>query len=254
METELLEETRRLTRKERRLLRQQGKIVRSNNSEKISFNLRSVSPLTQNQRKVFKLFKEDKDLFLHGCAGTGKTFLAVALALEQILNDHEQYKRIIIFRSSVATRDLGFLKGGPREKIAVYEAPYNEIFTKLFNRGDAYDYMKRKGIVEFESSSYLRGLTFDNTILIVDESENHNFHELDTIYTRMGENSKIIFCGDYSQSDFRFKDEKNGLLHFMQIMKVLDNVGFVEFTEDDIVRSKKVKDYIIARNRLGIAA
>lgn len=253
METELLEETKRLTRKERRLLRQQGKIVKSNaNSEKLNFNLKPISPLTNNQRKVFRSFKEDKDLFLHGCAGTGKTFLAIALALEQVLNDSDLYKRIIIFRSSVATRDIGFLKGNAREKMSVYEAPYNAIFTKLFNRGDAYEYLKRKGVVEFESSSYLRGLTFDDCILIVDESENHNFHELDTIYTRIGENCKIIFCGDYSQSDFRFKDERDGILSFMKIMQQLENISFIEFDENDIVRSKKVKDYIIARNRMRI--
>lgn len=250
METELLEETKRLTRKERRLLRQQGKIVRSTNSEKLNFTLAEIHPLTQTQKQVFKAFKSDKDIMMHGCAGTGKTFLALGLALEQVLKDHEKYKKIVIFRSSVATRDIGFLKGNAKEKVKVYEAAYNQICTKLFGRGDAYEYLKRKGVLEFESSSFLRGLTYDNCIMIVDETENHNFHELDTIYTRIGTDTKIIFCGDHSQTDFTKQWEKNGLLSFMDIMRELANVEFVEFYEDDIVRSEKVKNYIIAKNRI----
>lgn len=253
MQEEILEEPRRLTRKERRILRQQGKIVKqTTNSEKLNFTLEQLRPLTATQKRVFESFRRDKDIMMHGCAGTGKSFVALGLALEQVLNDHEKYKKIIIFRSSVATRDIGFLKGNAKEKVKVYEAAYNQICTKLFNRGDAYEYLKRRGLIEFESSSFLRGLTYDNCIMIVDETENHNFHELDTIYTRIGTDSKIIFSGDHSQTDFSKQWEKNGLLSFMEIMKQLDNVDFIEFGENDIVRSDKVKNYIIAKNRLGL--
>lgn len=247
------ESTRRLTRREKRLLRQQGKEPRENYQEKINFNLKHFNPLTENQKLAFDSFNEDKNLMLHGIAGTGKSFMALYLSLKEILSDPESvYKKVVIVRSVVPTRDMGFLPGNNKEKTKVYEAPYYAICTELFGRGDAYDYLKNKNVIEFISTSFIRGITLNDSIVIVDEMQNATLHELDSVITRIGRNCKVVFCGDFRQSDFTREHEKNGLTDFMRVVKNMKSFHLVEFDAKDIVRSALVKEYIILKDKMKI--
>lgn len=245
------EETKRLTRREKRLLRQQGK-TKENYQEKLNFNLKHFDPLTENQKITFNSF-HNKNLMLHGIAGTGKSFMAMYLSLKEILNNPDsQYKRIVIVRTVVPTRDMGFLPGNSKEKTKVYEAPYYAICNELFGRGDAYDYLKNKGLVEFISTSFIRGITLNNSIVIVDEMQNATLHELDSVITRIGYNCKIVFCGDFRQSDFTREHEKSGLTDFMRVVKSMRSFDLIEFNANDIVRSALVKEYIILKDKMRI--
>jgi phosphate starvation-inducible PhoH-like protein len=247
------EENRKLTRKEKRLLRQNNK--NNTNQEKLNFQLKNIEPLTKHQKESFEAYDAGKNLMLHGIAGTGKSFISMYLALNQVLTEADgPYKKVIIVRSVVPTRDMGFLPGNSKEKAKVYEAPYYAICTELFNRGDAYDYLKQKNLVEFISTSFIRGITLNNCIIIVDEIANMTLHELDSVITRVGKNCKIIFSGDFRQSDFTKDHEKNGLPSFMRIIDRMKSFAFIDFDEHDIVRSAMVKDYIIQKDRLGIVA
>lgn len=214
-------------------------------------DLNTISPITDAQKEVCEKYRNNKNLLLHGIAGTGKTFLAMYLSLEEVLDPSIDFKKVTIVRSVVPTRDIGFLKGDDKEKIAVYEAPYIGICEELFNSKEAYESLKSQGTIEFMSTSFIRGSTINKSIIIVDECENLNFHELDSIITRVGEGSKIIFCGDYTQSDFTRQSEKDGLKSFMNILKAMNKFDFVEFSIADIVRSDLVKEYIIIKNKLG---
>ena len=216
--------------------------------------MKAVEPLTENQRLTFEKYYDGKNLLLHGIAGTGKSFLSIYLALQSVLSDASRYKKVVIVRSVVPTRDMGFLPGSNAEKAKVYEAPYQAIFTELFNRGDAYQYLKQKGLVEFISTSFIRGITLNDCIIVVDEIANMTLHELDSVITRVGKNCKIMFCGDFRQSDFTREHEKNGLTDFMRILNRMKSFEYVDFTENDIVRSAMVKEYIIAKERLKIVA
>jgi phosphate starvation-inducible protein PhoH len=243
----------RLTRKQRRILQQNGHI-QEENFVKLNFRLNQIEPLTDNQRLTFEKYHDGKNLLLHGIAGTGKSFLSVYLALQSILSDSSRYKKLIIVRSVVPTRDMGFLPGNNKEKSKVYEAPYQAIFTELFGRGDAYEYLKQKGLVDFISTSFIRGITLNDCIIVVDEIANMTLHELDSVITRVGKNCRILFCGDFRQSDFTREHERNGLIDFMRILNRMKSFEYVDFTENDIVRSAMVKEYIIAKDRLKIVA
>jgi phosphate starvation-inducible protein PhoH len=244
-------EAKRLTRKEKRIIRQSDQKV-VNIQEKINFNLKRIEPLTENQKLSFDSYNQGKNLMLHGIAGTGKSFISIYLALNQVLNDNSQFKKIVIVRSVVPTRDMGFLPGNNREKAKVYEAPYYAICTELFGRSDAYEYMKNKNIIDFISTSFIRGITLNDSIVIVDEIANLTGHELDSIITRIGKNCKIIFCGDFRQSDFTKDQEKNGLMDFMRIIKRMKFFEFIDFQKEDIVRSSLVKNYIIEKDKLNL--
>lgn len=215
-------------------------------------DLETLTPLTQKQRDTVSAYRKDKNLLLHGIAGTGKTFLGMSLAFEQVLDPSTEYDYIGIVRSVVPTREMGFLKGDDKEKIAVYEAPYSSLCAELFGMPDAYDCLKNQGAVQFFSTSFIRGLTLNNCIIIVDEFENLSFHELDSIITRMGKNSKIIFCGDYTQSDLIKTNERNGCLDFMKILRDMKRFEFIEFGIEDIVRGETVRDYIVTKYKLGL--
>lgn len=242
----------RLTRKQRRLLRQNktGELEK----QKTPFELKKIEPLTENQKLSFEQYDKGKNLMLHGIAGTGKSFISLYLALNEIMKGNGNYQRVVIVRSVVPTRDMGFLPGNNKEKAKVYEAPYYAICTELFGRGDAYEILKGKGLVEFISTSFIRGITLNNCIIIVDEIANMTLHELDSVITRVGRNCKIIFSGDFRQSDFTREHEKNGLIDFMKIINKMKSFAFIDFNENDIVRSSMVKDYIIQKDRLGIVA
>jgi phosphate starvation-inducible protein PhoH len=216
------------------------------------FELRHIKPLTPNQDKVFQAYNQGYHLNLHGFAGTGKTFCALYLALNEILNKDSVYTKIVIIRSVVPSRDMGFLPGSMKEKIMVYEEPYREICDSLFGRGDGYDILKMKGLIQFTTTSYLRGLTFNNAIVILDESQNLSFQECDTVLTRMGDESRIIICGDYRQTDLNKPHEREGITQLSRIISRINTFQSVDFEKDDIVRSGLVKQYIIQKHELGL--
>jgi phosphate starvation-inducible protein PhoH len=216
------------------------------------FELRTIKPLTANQQTTFEAYNKGFNLMLHGYAGTGKTFCGLYLALNELLTGHSNYDKIILIRSVVPSRDMGFLPGSIRDKIKVYEEPYKEICDDLFGRGDGYDILKLKKLVEFTTTSFLRGMTFNNAIVIVDETNNMLMSELDTVMTRMGNNSRIIFCGDYRQTDLNKPHEQEGITKFMKITKRIGSFKHIEFEKEDIVRSGVVRDYIIQKTEMGL--
>lgn len=210
--------------------------------------LNKIEPLTQNQQIAFH---SDRHLVMHGVAGTGKTYISLYLAFDDIAQG--LYNQIVIIRSSVSTRDMGFLPGSEKEKAAVYEEPYKNICNELFGRGDAYEIKKREGTVHFMTTSFIRGVTLRNATIIIDECQNMSFHELDSIITRIGEGCRVVFCGDFKQTDFSEKSrEKSGLPEFMRILSQMDEFDMIDFTVNDIVRSGFVKQYIMAKEDLGM--
>ena len=237
----------RLTKKQQRALRHQGVLDENNEINVGKFELSDVQPMTENQSRAYQAWDEGKCLLLHGCAGTGKTFIGMHMALQSVLNG--EYKKLVIVRSAVPTRDIGFLPGSVEEKLKVYEQPYSAITKSLFRRGDAYDILKNKFMVDFIPTSFIRGTTIDNAIVLVDEINNLTFHELDSVITRLGSHTKMILCGDIYQSDLKFRDEQEGLGRFMSIVDKMDMFQSFEFDFEDIVRSGLVKQYLIAKDR-----
>lgn len=211
-------------------------------------DLATIQPKTAKQREFFEAYKDgDYFMCLHGVAGTGKSYIALYKALEEVMDKSNPYQKVVIVRSSVQSRDMGYLPGDANEKMETFIQPYRQITTDLFRRKDAWDRLAEQGYVEFISTSFIRGTTFTNAILLVDEFQNMNFEELDTIITRVGHTSKIVFCGDVRQTDLRKKDDKTGLPKFLAIADRMKEFSRFEFTVDDIVRSSLVKNYIIAK-------
>jgi len=213
-------------------------------------DLLQYDPLTANQEAAYTAWDEGDNLVLTGSAGTGKTFIALYLALEDVLDDQE-YEKLVIIRSMVPTRDMGFLPGNKEEKEDAFTSPYKNICHELFGDKSSYSKMLTSNQIVFDSTSFIRGTTYDNSIIVVDEMQNLNFHELDSVITRVGKHSKVIFCGDYKQSDFKFDDEKSGIMRFLQIVEQLKNFTIVNFGWEDIVRSDFVRDYIMTKEMLG---
>lgn len=213
-------------------------------------NIRTVKPLTENQERIFDSFDSGKHLFVNGSAGTGKTFVSLYLALREKYNKpvaETDIYDITIVRSAVPSRDMGFLPGSLEEKTEVYEQPYRDIVDDLYQRNGMYDALKSRSEINFITTSYLRGLTIDNSVVIVDETQNMNSAELATIITRLGEHSRVIFCGDFFQSDLTGK-EVSGMLTFMKILANMDEFELIELEEQDIVRSGIAKSFIIQMN------
>ena len=221
-----------------------------------SFKLKSIIPLTDTQKKIFNEFDQAKNLVLMGTAGTGKTFCSMYLALKSIIdnkNTNAGPNKILIIRSVVSSRDVGFLPGTLKEKLSVYEAPYKAIFSELLGRGDAWEILKTKGVVDFVSTSYLRGTSINDSFIIMDEFQNCNLSELDTIMTRVGKNSRMIFCGDLEQTDLlKSRFDVTGLPKFVSIIEQMRSFNIEEFGVEDIVRSGIVREYILAKRSLGI--
>jgi predicted ribonuclease YlaK len=218
-----------------------------------------IEPLTDNQKFLFDSYADGKNIYAYGCAGTGKTFITLYNALRDVLDETTPYEKIYIVRSLVATREIGFLPGDHEDKSALYQIPYKNMVKYMFQMPNDADFemlygnLKQQETISFWSTSFIRGTTFDNSIIIVDECQNLNFHELDSIVTRVGENSKIMFCGDAIQSDLVKTNERNGIHDFMKILKVMtDDFQLVEFGIDDIVRSGLVRNYIINKTQLGL--
>ena len=213
-------------------------------------HLKTFDPLTDNQKKFYDSYKlGNYFIALHGVAGTGKTFIALYKALEEVLDRSNPFEKIIIVRSAVPSRELGHLPGDLDEKTEIYRQPYQQICHTLFGRADAYSRLEEQGHIEFISTSFIRGMSFDDAIILVDEMQNMNFEEIDTVMTRVGYRSKIIWCGDYRQTDLRKNNDKSGILKFFDIAQHMSSFTRIEFTADDIVRSSLVKDYILARLR-----
>ena len=212
-----------------------------------------IDPLTDNQKRFFDSYSEEKHLIAYGCAGTGKTFIALYNALQDVLNDNTPYERIYLVRSLVSTREIGFLPGTYEDKSDIYQIPYKNMVKYMFQMPTDADFemlyanLKAQETIKFWSTSFLRGTTLDNAIVIVDEFQNLNFHELDSIITRVGENTRICFCGDATQSDLIKTNERNGIIDFMRILRSMPSFDVIEFGLDDIVRSGLVKEYIVAK-------
>jgi phosphate starvation-inducible protein PhoH len=212
-------------------------------------DLRTIEPLTDNQAKFFETYRQGKEIIiLHGVAGTGKTFIALYKGLEEALDKSNPFDRVVLVRSSVQSREQGHLPGDASEKMAQFELPYTAICTNLFQGVAAsYEKLTEQGAIQFVSTSFVRGMTFDDAIVIVDECQNMSFEELDTIVTRVGDRSRIIFCGDYRQTDLKKAGDKSGLIKFLDIIRLVKGQTRLEFGVDDIVRSPLVKNYIMAR-------
>ncbi len=220
--------------------------------------IKKIEPLTENQEKFFKDYGKNQNMVAYGCAGTGKTFITLYNALLDVLDPKSPYEKIYIVRSLVATREIGFLPGDHEDKSSLYQIPYKNMVKYMFEMPAdnsfemLYANLKAQGTISFWSTSFIRGTTFDNAILIIDEFQNLNFHELDSIITRVGENSKIFFCGDATQTDLVKTAEKNGIVDFMNIINNMPSFETVEFQAEDICRSGLVKEYIIAKLELGL--
>jgi len=217
-----------------------------------------VTPLTDNQRILFDSYAQHKNIVAYGVAGTGKTFITLYNALKEVLDDSTPYERVYIVRSLVSTREIGFLPGDHEDKSTLYQIPYKHMVKYMFQMPSDADFemlygnLKSQETIKFWSTSFLRGTTLDNAIILVDEFQNLNFHELDSIITRVGENSKICFCGDASQTDLVKTNDKNGIVDFMNILRKMVSFDIIEFDVNDIVRSGLVKEYIIAKLQSGM--
>ena len=217
-----------------------------------------IEPLNDNQKQLFKSYKDGKHLVAYGVAGTGKTFISLYNAINDVLSDTTPYEHIYLVRSLVATREIGFLPGDHEDKADIYQIPYKNMVKYMFQMPSDADFemlygnLKAQDTIKFWSTSFLRGTTLDNSIVIVDEFQNLNFHEMDSIITRVGENTRIIFCGDASQSDLIKTNDRNGIVDFMNILRKMPSFDIIEFGIDDIVRSGLVKEYLTAKNELGM--
>ena len=217
-----------------------------------------IEPITENQKILFNSYNEGKNIIAYGAAGTGKTFVTLYNALKNVLDDRTPYEKIYIVRSLVATREIGFLPGDHEDKSDIYQVPYKHMVKYMFQMSSDADFemlygnLKAQDTIKFWSTSFLRGTTLDRSIIIVDEFQNLNFHELDSIMTRVGEDSKIFFCGDASQTDLQKTNEKNGIVDFMKIIRSMPSFDVIEFGIDDIVRSGIVKEYLIAKLEMGM--
>ena len=217
-----------------------------------------ISPLTDNQKILFDSYNQQKNVVAYGVAGTGKTFITLYNALKDVLDETTPYERVYIVRSLVSTREIGFLPGDHEDKADIYQIPYKHMVKYMFQMPSDADFemlygnLRSQETIKFWSTSFIRGTTLDNAIIIVDEFQNLNFHELDSIITRVGENSKICFCGDASQTDLVKTNDKNGIVDFMSILRKMISFGIIEFDVNDIVRSGLVKEYIVAKLQSGM--
>ena len=217
-----------------------------------------IEPLNDNQKQLFKSYKDGKHLVAYGCAGTGKTFISLYNAVKDVLNENTPYEHIYLVRSLVATREIGFLPGDHEDKADIYQIPYKNMVKYMFQMPSDADFemlygnLKSQDSIKFWSTSFLRGTTLDNSIVIVDEFQNLNFHELDSIITRVGENTRIMFCGDASQSDLVKTNDRNGIVDFMNVLRKMPSFDIIEFGIGDIVRSGLVKEYLTAKIEMGL--
>lgn len=217
-------------------------------------DLLEYEPMTHNQQLTYEAWANDYNLVLTGSAGTGKTFMGMYLGLEQVLDPDTPQYQLVVIRSMVPTREMGFLPGIKEEKEQAFTQPYKNIAEELFGDSNSWGKATSAKKIRFESTSFIRGLTLDNSVILVDEMQNLSFHELDSVITRVGKHSRIIFAGDYLQSDFKYKDEKDGIIKFLTIVEQLKKFEIINFGWEDIVRSDFVRDYIMTKEMLGITS
>lgn len=215
-------------------------------------DLKAIKPLTPTQTEMFHDFFEGQHICAHGSAGTGKSFVAIYLALVEVLNKSTEAEQIIIIRSAVPTRDQGFLPGTLEEKSEPYEAPYKDIFTDIVGKPNTYEDMKAAGLVKFCTSSHVRGLTWDNAIVVVDEVQNMTWAEIDSIVTRIGQNSRLVLCGDSKHQQDLSHHEQSGFAQLLAVIAHMRSFTEIQFTHYDIVRSDFVKQWIITRDNLNL--
>ena len=217
-----------------------------------------IEPITENQKILFNSYKEKKNIIAYGASGTGKTFVTLYNALKDVLDESTPYEKIYMVRSLVATREIGFLPGDHEDKSDIYQVPYKHMVKYMFQMGSDADFemlygnLKAQDTIKFWSTSFLRGTTLDRSIVIVDECQNLNFHELDSIITRVGEDTKILFCGDANQTDLVKTNERNGIHNFMNILSIMNEFGMIEFGIQDIVRSGLIRSYLLSKLGLGL--
>ena len=220
--------------------------------------MRDIEPLTDNQKKLFKSYKDGQNLVAYGAAGTGKTFITLYNALQDVLDPSTPYEKIYIVRSLVATREIGFLPGDHDDKSFLYQIPYKHMVKYMFEMPTDADFemlygnLKNQNTIDFWSTSFIRGTTLDRAIIIVDEFQNLNYHELDSIMTRVGTDTKIMFCGDATQTDLIKQNERNGIHDFMRILRIMPSLSIIEFGVEDIVRSGLCKEYLLAKLELNL--
>ena len=220
--------------------------------------MRTITPLTPNQEELFRCYENNQNLVAYGCAGTGKTFITLYNALKDVLDVKTPYEKIYIVRSLVSTREIGFLPGDHEDKSSLYQIPYKNMVKYMFEMPTESDFemlygnLKSQGTISFWSTSFIRGTTLDKAIVIVDEYQNLNFHELDSIITRIGTDSKIMFCGDATQTDLIKQNERNGIHDFMNVLRIMPSVDIIEFGVEDIVRSGLCKEYLLSKLELNL--
>lgn len=220
----------------------------------LNLELKHIQPITDNQVRTFLTYDKGNNLFLHGCAGTGKTFISMYLALKELEDGRSRRRKLVIIRTAQSSKDIGFLPGDEKRKLEVYEAPYKAICAELYHRDDAYEILKQKGLVEFHSTSFLRGTTIDDAIILVDEVQNLRQQEWFTVLTRTGDHSRVVLCGDTKQDDLtseRYK-EKSGVADLIRVFDAMETTSLIHFEVDDIVRSGFVRDLVLTSYRLGI--
>lgn len=252
----MADRSQRLTKRQQRLATKadKGGLMKFPTIQQLNLSLKHVQPITDNQVSTFLAYEKGDNLFLHGCAGTGKTFISIYLALKEIENGRSRRNKLVIIRTAQSSKDIGFLPGDEKRKLEVYEAPYRAICSELYHRDDAYEILKSKGIIEFHSTSFLRGTTIDDAVILIDECQNQRYVELRTVLTRTGDKSRVMLCGDTKQDDLtseRYK-ESSGLADMMRVFERMGHMRAIQFDIDDIVRSGFVRDFIIAENQLGL--
>lgn len=260
LDVETQRQAKRLGRQQKRLEKETGiaNVIDINTRQRVVRfeDIKELKPLTDTQYDFFEAYADEQatGYVLYGCAGTGKTYAAAALAIQDVLDPNKpEYKKLIIVRSASPVKSQGFLPGTLEEKQAVYELPYHSIFADLTGKKDAYEKLKEMGKIEFQTVSFIRGVTFDNAIILFDEFQSANLHEISSVATRVGKDSKIIFCGDGKQDDLIYnKNDTSGFKSFMEITRIMPSFRNFKFTEDDIVRSGFVREYLIACNKLGL--
>lgn len=243
--------TQRLTKRQQRLSEKQSTKC---SIKSLNMELKSIGPITDNQVKTFQAYNRGDHIFCHGSPGTGKTFVSMFLALDEISERYSDKKKLVIIRSAQSSKDIGFLPGDEQRKLEVYERAYSAICSELYGRGDAYEILKQKGIIEFHSTSFLRGTTIDDAIIILDEVQNLRWQECFTVLSRVGENSRVLICGDTKQDDLtseRYK-ETSGISDVIKIFSEMRDTSLIEFGIDDIVRSGFVKEMLLTMHRLGM--
>lgn len=246
--------TQRLMKRQQRLAEKGQNQVKIPTIQSLNLNLGSIGPITDNQVATFDAYNKGDHLFLHGCPGTGKTFVSMYLALKQLSERHSDLKKLVIIRSAQSSKDMGFLPGDEKKKMEIYENPYKSICSELYNRGDAYDMLTHRGLIEFHSTSFLRGNTIDNAIILLDEVQNLRWQEIYTVLSRTGDKSKVIVCGDTKQDDLTSErhKEKSGIRDLLRVFSQMKDTSLIQFNEDDIVRSGFVRELVLTMNKLGI--